>query len=326
MGLHFPEPNVGPEVLLAVMGPTGSGKTSFVNLASGTSRDFSEDLPDRTADIQITGTFHLDGHRVRLIDTPGFDESQPGSNDADVLQEIAIFLEAIYRAGHKINGLLYFHRITDRRVSETLSQNLAMFRNLCGDEVLKNTFICTTMWDLMPLTTGEDREVELAHDLWAPMISKGASMVRHNGTEYTARTIIARMLDLPPITLQIQQELAVDNRTLMHTSAGAKVNKDIQRKEADLESLLIEAREDLQRAIEDNDMEMIKRIELEMRQYERSLKQIQAESQILARDQDQEIGELARRIRDLETGKCKDPWGTLRWAWQAVSAVSRPVK
>jgi len=268
----------------------------------------------------------LDGYRVRLIDTPGFDDSRLDLSDADILQEIAIFLEAIYRAGHKLNGLLYFHRITDKRVSETLSQNLAMFRNLCGDEVLRNTCICTTMWDLMPLTTGEDREVELAHDLWAPMISKGASMVRHNGTEYTARTIITRMLEFAPITLQIQQELAVDHRSLTHTTAGARINEDNQRKEADCANLLAEAREDLQRALEDNDIEMVKRIELEMRQYERSLKQVQIEAQVLAREQDQEIEKLANRIRDLETKGNSNPWGTLRGAWQAMFAVSHPVK
>jgi hypothetical protein len=41
--------------------------------------------------VQIAGAFYLDGRRVVLIDTPGFDDTS--KSDTDVLKLIAAFLE-----------------------------------------------------------------------------------------------------------------------------------------------------------------------------------------------------------------------------------------
>jgi predicted GTPase len=85
------------------MGATGSGKTSvsseyfvtmtrnspgcpqFVNLASGSN------LPPSSAEVQLANPFTLDGRRVVLIDTPGFDHTS--MSDTDILRMIAGFLE-----------------------------------------------------------------------------------------------------------------------------------------------------------------------------------------------------------------------------------------
>lgn len=88
------------------MGPVGSGKTSvsrsartppvqrlrssqFINLAQGF---VPQSMPGgfRT-EVQISETINLNGRRVRLIDTPGF---QNDARDADVLQTTVVLLEA----------------------------------------------------------------------------------------------------------------------------------------------------------------------------------------------------------------------------------------
>lgn len=46
-----------------------------------------------TSAVEITSPFLLDGHRARLIDTPGFDDSTV--SDADILQEIAAYLRVM---------------------------------------------------------------------------------------------------------------------------------------------------------------------------------------------------------------------------------------
>lgn len=79
--------------LVAVMGPTGSGKSSFINAASGTAKNkVGHKLKSETNDVQTT-EFELDPHNhVMLIDTPGFDDTK--LSDADVLQKIANFMQS----------------------------------------------------------------------------------------------------------------------------------------------------------------------------------------------------------------------------------------
>ena len=49
-----------------------------------------EDLGSCTSEIQESNEFNLDGRRVVLIDTPGFDDTH--KSDTDVLKSIAEFL------------------------------------------------------------------------------------------------------------------------------------------------------------------------------------------------------------------------------------------
>jgi predicted GTPase len=72
------------------MGPTGSGKSTFVNLTSGSNLAVGEGLESCTSMVQACAPFYLDGKRVLLIDTPGFDDSN--ISDVEVLQKIAEFL------------------------------------------------------------------------------------------------------------------------------------------------------------------------------------------------------------------------------------------
>jgi predicted GTPase len=72
------------------MGPTGSGKTSFVNLASGSNLQVGQDLESCTLDVQTSVPFELDGRKVTLVDTPGFDDTN--MSEVDVLRKIIDYL------------------------------------------------------------------------------------------------------------------------------------------------------------------------------------------------------------------------------------------
>ena len=61
-----------------------------MNQASGSSLKVGDDLKSCTSKIQETAEFVLDGRRVVLVDTPGFDDTH--RSDADVLKSIAAFL------------------------------------------------------------------------------------------------------------------------------------------------------------------------------------------------------------------------------------------
>lgn len=62
----------------------------FVNLASGSELGISAGLESCTSTVQGGDAFDLDGRRVVLVDTPGFDDTS--RSDTDVLNTIALFL------------------------------------------------------------------------------------------------------------------------------------------------------------------------------------------------------------------------------------------
>jgi predicted GTPase len=61
-----------------------------VNQVSGSYLKVGDNLESCTSDIQVSEEFMLDGRRVMLIDTPGFDDTN--KSDTDVLKSIAAFL------------------------------------------------------------------------------------------------------------------------------------------------------------------------------------------------------------------------------------------
>jgi predicted GTPase len=77
-----------------VMGGTGSGKTTFVNLISGSSLGTGSGLKSCTSEVQVSAPFLLDNSQITLIDTPGFDDTV--KSDTDVLKLIAAFLSQTY--------------------------------------------------------------------------------------------------------------------------------------------------------------------------------------------------------------------------------------
>ena len=62
----------------------------FVNQASGSYLTVGNELDSCTSAIQESEEFILDGRRVVLVDTPGFDDTH--KSDTDVLKTIAAFL------------------------------------------------------------------------------------------------------------------------------------------------------------------------------------------------------------------------------------------
>ena len=62
----------------------------FINIASHSNLRVGASLESCTDEVQLADEFTLEGRRVVLIDTPGFDDST--KSDTDVLRMIADFL------------------------------------------------------------------------------------------------------------------------------------------------------------------------------------------------------------------------------------------
>jgi len=78
--------------VIAVIGATGSGKTTFINLASGSNFRAAGGFESCTDAVVATMPFNLDGQQVTLIDTPGFDDIN--KTDAEILMMLAEFLSS----------------------------------------------------------------------------------------------------------------------------------------------------------------------------------------------------------------------------------------
>ena len=59
-------------------------------MASGSNLRVGTDLDSCTADVQLANEFTLDGRKVVLIDTPGFDDTS--KSNAEILEMVAAFL------------------------------------------------------------------------------------------------------------------------------------------------------------------------------------------------------------------------------------------
>ncbi|KAI5991456.1 P-loop containing nucleoside triphosphate hydrolase protein, partial [Pisolithus albus] len=171
----------------SVVGPTGSGKTTFINRAVG-SPDAAPGSAAFTKEVRPVRYPHPDGVRnIVLVDTPGCNDSM---TDFQVLGEIARWLTAIYAKNINLNGMLYFHLISEHTITETTLRNFNMFKELCGKDNYKNVVFVTTMWDKVSKEVGLEREQDLQSDFWRAMISSGSTTRRFERTTESAWEII----------------------------------------------------------------------------------------------------------------------------------------
>ncbi|KAI0080954.1 hypothetical protein K474DRAFT_1572730, partial [Panus rudis PR-1116 ss-1] len=210
-----------------VMGATGSGKSTFINLVSGSKLQVGDGLESCTSDVQVAKPFALDGKIVTLIDTPGFDDTV--KTEAEILRYIADFLATTYESGRKLNGVIFLHRISDYRMGGVARKNFRLFKKLCGDDSLKHVVIVTNMWGDVKPDVGERREKELAQNdlFFKPALDKGAILVRHDNTIDSAHRIIREIMGFPPEPLSIQREIVDQNKTIAETSAGLDIQAQL---------------------------------------------------------------------------------------------------
>ncbi|KAI0394896.1 P-loop containing nucleoside triphosphate hydrolase protein [Xylariaceae sp. FL0594] len=245
----------GQDLLIAVMGMTGSGKTTFISKVTGRKDlNIGHSLTSCTRDIEVIET-EIDGRVVRFVDTPGFSDTT--MSDTDVLHLIAEYLVVAYKNEMKLSGIIYLHPISDTRVTHHATKNLEMFRKLTGEANLKNVMLATSMWDKVSPKEGQAREEELKNKFWKLLLAYEAKAIRYGGTPESARYIAQQLMANKPFYVQIQQEMGKENKAVKDTEAGRQVmielvrlKEEHQRELADMEAALKSTAKENKMAVE----------------------------------------------------------------------------
>ncbi|KAF8595025.1 hypothetical protein BDV93DRAFT_528956 [Ceratobasidium sp. AG-I] len=254
---------VGPPIIIALCGATGTGKSTFISDASGQDFPIGHMQESCTVDVRPTAPFKVDGRLVVLIDTPGFDDTT--LSDADVLEKIATFLKFTYAADQKLSGVIYMHRITDNRVGGVSRRNFHTFRELCGETSLVNVVITTNMWHEPPEPIELKREDELmtSDNFFRPALAKGARCaryVRDIDDQNRAHDVIRMFMSNTPMALQVQREMVDEKKQLHETAAGKEVNGELQKliekHQLELQKVKIQMEEAMRRKDEETRQEL----------------------------------------------------------------------
>ncbi|KAF8557841.1 P-loop containing nucleoside triphosphate hydrolase protein [Imleria badia] len=231
------------DFVIVIMGPTGSGKSNFINnLTGNTERRKAGHLKSDTQDV-TPHPISYRGLRVVLVDTPGFDDTY--RQDSDILRVIADWLTKKYPDGTtlKIAGIIYTHRITDNRVSGSVYKNLQMFGRLCGNVPLPRTSLVMTMWDqVRDPAVAKQRETQLTGDFWRVLVDGGAKPEKFYNTPECAQNVIDRFLKMgnDGEELLLQEELVEQQKRLNETEAGKVLFNRLQKLLGDQRKMLKE--------------------------------------------------------------------------------------
>ncbi|KAF4462061.1 hypothetical protein FALBO_11137 [Fusarium albosuccineum] len=243
------------DVFIAVMGVTGSGKSSFISACSGRPVKIGHELESCTSTVDVYPCNFLPGRTVYLIDTPGFDDTE--KTDTDVLREIAAWLADSYKNKILLHGIIYLHRITDVRMQGSAKSNLTLFQKLCGDDAFERVILATTMWDAVDMDVAFRREEELMEkdDFWGWMVKKGSAVHRHRyekGQEATsAERIVSQLVKhTTPVAISLQKQLVDDRMTLDQTSAGQELQSELLKERKMWDKKLKQVEENMKTAMD----------------------------------------------------------------------------
>lgn len=108
-------------------------------------------------------------------------------------------------------------------------QNFKMFRELCGDDTLKDVVIVTHMWGEVSWEIGEAQEAKLAsNDLFfRPVLEKRGQFFQHDDTLGSANAILHLLVWNNPQALRIQCELVDDHMDISQTAAAEELNHEL---------------------------------------------------------------------------------------------------
>jgi hypothetical protein len=288
------------DIIIAVMGITGSGKTTLISRCMGEDVGIGHGLESCTQDVAIHSFRHR-GRIVRMIDTPGFDDTSRA--DVNILNNIAFWLSHAYRATPKLllSGIIYLHPVLETRMSGTAMKNLEMMRRLCGEQNLGAIWLATTMWGLVDPMIGQQRERQLIAepDFWGDLIRGGSKVRRHQDTDVSAFSIVDDIIARSrPVALRIQCEMVDERRSVDETDAGRYLRRNVINEQQRVQERLARSADELEQQLAAQDaaevdevLERQRRYQAQIDERSRSLAAMQLDMETLRKQKAQELAE-----------------------------------
>ena len=199
-----------------------------------------------------------------------------------------------------LSGVIYIHRISDRRFTGVAGRNFDMFHKLCGDAALKNIVLVTNMWGEVTPEVGEARERELSSKFFKPALDKGAQMIRHKNTVESAHEIIRRIVKNRPVVLQIQRELVDEHKDIADTAAGEAINRELNEQMRRHRAELKKVEEEMVQALKEKDEETMQELEAERRKMQEQIKKTKMESDGMSSDYAAEKARMDAKMKGVE--------------------------
>lgn len=266
------------DVIIAVLGETGSGKSTFISLFVDEDLPIGRSLAPQTQGIQMFRCSLPDMSNLVLVDTPGFNDTF--RSDVDVFKELADWLVQVYVKQQKLIGIIYLHRVSDVRLGGSAVRSLRVFNKLCGEGSLECVALATTFWQHVDPKVGAEREKELCEtpEFWSDLIARGSKVFRHDHEETSGKAIINHLVKQNQIAVvRVQKELIIEGKELYETEAGMEVEAELQRVKERYERQILDLRDELKEALESNDkwwtqeiMQLRAEIEAKLRENEES--------------------------------------------------------
>lgn len=259
----------------------------------------------------------IDGYPVKLIDTPGFDDTE--KSDLEILKILAAFLEdlfvdivrmldaeidpiARYRKKILLSGMIYIHRISDIRMGGASRRSFNLFLKICGQSNYKNIIIMTTMWDKVGPEEGRARENALIGDgrFFQPVLHGGARILRHTNTEDSAMNVArAVLVTHNPVALRIQVELVDEGKSILETEVGMAVHHEMQHLSHKFKDDMKNLRLEMKQAKRERDKKSVVELERESRQARAALAGIEQELKKMERNRTRKAKKRGKKGRKI---------------------------
>ncbi|KAK9775065.1 putative G domain-containing protein [Seiridium cardinale] len=239
----------GPnDIVIAVVGLTGAGKSTLISQCTGQNVEIGHDL-DACTTLVEPFMFERNGHTVHLIDTPGFDGST--TSDALLLEDIAACLNQAYTHGVQVSGIIYLHAINSPRAQGSAKKALRIVKKICGEDAYPVILLGSTMWNKEDFGVAKRREEELINnrELWGDMIAAGSKSFKFYNDRASALVACDYIIQQgQKKTLALQHQMVNEHKSLNETEAGIEMHGEVLGLQALCKSNLAEARREARRA------------------------------------------------------------------------------